>query len=81
MDHYAYDVLETTTYFWNLAQTKFVLNTSIELCTGCKTSLQHYKMWGCLAYVLKGKTKELETKSELCYFMKNAGYFIIPKIR
>ena len=46
------------------------MNTHIELWTGRKASIQHYKIWGCPAYVHKGKTGKLDTKSELCYFVR-----------
>ena len=42
----------------------------VELWVRHKPSLQHYRIWGCLAYVLKGKTGKLETKSELYYFVE-----------
>ena len=47
----------------NLVPTKSVPNTTIELWTGHKASKQHYKIWECLAYVLKAKTEKLYTKS------------------
>ena len=61
--------LKKATYILNLVPTKSVPNTPVELWVGRKPSLQHYRIWGCPAYVLKGKTRKLKTKSELCYFV------------
>ena len=62
--------LETTTYILNLILTKSIQNTFIKLWTDHKVSIQHNRIWRCPAYVFKGKTKKLDTKSELCYFIK-----------
>ena len=54
--------LETTVYSLNSIPIESVMNTHIELWTGRKASIQHYKIWGCPAYVHKGKTGKLDTK-------------------
>ena len=61
--------LEMKAYILNSVSTKFVPNTPIKLWIGRKASIQHYRIWGCHAYVLKGKTKKLDTKSKHCYFV------------
>ena len=61
--------LEMVTYILNSISTKFVPNTPVELWTSRKASIQHYRIWGCPAYVLKGKIETLNTKSEFCYFV------------
>ena len=50
----------------NSIPTKSILNTPVELWAS-KPSLQHCRIWGCTAYVLKKKIEKLKTKSELCY--------------
>ena len=49
-----------------------------------KPSLQHLRIWGCPAHVLKGKMSKLETRSEVCYFRGYpkgtfGWYFYVPK--
>ena len=61
--------LETSTYILNSVITKSVPNTFVELWIHHKASTQHYRIWGCPTYVIKGKTEKLDTKSELCYFV------------
>ena len=61
--------LETAIYILNLVPSKSVPKTPREMCTGRKTSLQHLRIWGYPAHVLKGKIRELETRSEVCYFI------------
>ena len=61
--------LEIEAYILNSVPTKYVSNTLIELWAGHKPSLQHYRIWRCLAYLLKGNTRKLKTKLFLCYFV------------
>ena len=56
------------TYILNSVPTKSVPNTPVELWTGRKASIQHYRIWVCPTYVLKRKTEKLDSKSELYYF-------------
>ena len=61
--------LETAMYILNLVPSKYVPRTPREMWTGCKPSLQHLRIWGCPAHVLKGKISKLETISEVCYLI------------
>ena len=61
--------LETVAYILNSVLTKSIQNTPVESWTSRKASIQHYKIWGCLTYVLKKKIEKLDTKSKLCYFL------------
>ena len=56
-------------YILNSVPTKSVLNTPVELWTDRKTSVQHYRISRSPEYVFKGKTGNLDTKSEFCYFV------------
>ena len=53
----------------NLVPAKSILKTPLELWSGCKPSLRHICIWGCLAHVLKEKTKKLEPRTEVCMFV------------
>ena len=44
-------------------------STPVELWTGRKAIVQHYRIQRCLVYVFKGKIENLDIKSELCYFV------------
>ena len=61
---------EITIFILNSVPTKSVLNTLVELWTSHKASVQHYRIWSYPAYVFKGKTEKLDTKLELCYFVR-----------
>ena len=65
---WGYD-LETAMYILNLVPSKSVPKTPREMWIGCKPSLQYIRIWGCPAYVLKGKMSKLEIRSEVCYFI------------
>ncbi|XP_075103415.1 uncharacterized protein LOC142178001 [Nicotiana tabacum] len=52
-----------------LVPSKSVPSTPAELWTGCKPSLRHIRVWGCPAYVLKGKTDKFESRTEVCIFI------------
>ena len=56
-------------YILNLVPSKSVPKTPWEMWTRHKPSLQHFRIWGCSTYVLKGKMNKLETRSEMCYFI------------
>ena len=56
-------------YILNLVPCKYVPKTPREMWIGRKPYLQHLRIWGCLAYVLKGKISKLKTRSEVCYFI------------
>ncbi|KAK4850321.1 hypothetical protein QYF36_005646 [Acer negundo] len=56
-----------------------VPKTPHELWTGRKPSLQHLRIFGCPAHVLKGKTEKMESRSETCIFVgypkETKGYY------
>ena len=62
-------MLEIGGYVLNSVSTKSIPNTGVKLLTSSKVSIQHYRIWRCLAYMFKGKIGKLDTKSELCYFV------------
>ncbi|XP_022895257.1 uncharacterized protein LOC111409440 [Olea europaea var. sylvestris] len=65
--------------FLNLVPSKSVPKTLLELWNGRKLSLHYIQIWGCPAHVLKGKTEKLESKSEICLFVRypkgTRGYY------
>ena len=56
-------------YILNDVPSKSVPQTPHELWTGRKPSLQHLRIFGCPAHVLKGKTKKMEYRTETCIFV------------
>ena len=62
--------LEIMAYILNSVITNSFPNIPVELWTSWKASKQHYKIWGCLTYVLKEKTGKLDTKLELCFLVE-----------
>ena len=61
--------LQTAVYILNVIQSKSIQKTPLELWNGHKPSLRHFRIWGCLAHVLKGKTGKLEPRTEVCLFV------------
>lgn len=61
--------LQTAIYILNVVPSKSVPETPYELWTRQKPSLQHLRIFGCPAHVLKGKTEKMESRSETCIFM------------
>ena len=61
--------LKTAMYILNHVLSKYVPTTPRELWSGRKPTLNHFRIWGCPAHVLKGKMSKLETRSEVCYFI------------
>ncbi|KAK4838721.1 hypothetical protein QYF36_015896 [Acer negundo] len=61
--------LQTAIYILNDVPSKSVPKTPHELWTGRKPSLQHLRIFGCPAHVLKGKTEKMESRSETCIFV------------
>ena len=53
----------------NHVPSKSIPKTPRELWSGRKPTLKHFRIWGCLAHVLKGKMSKLETRSKVCYFI------------
>ena len=62
--------LQTAMYILNDVPSKSVPQTPHELWTGRKPSLQHLRIFGCPAHVLKGKTEKMESRSETCIFVE-----------
>ena len=61
--------LQTAVYILNVVPSKSIQKTPLELWNGHKPSLRHFRIWGCPAHVLKGKTGKLETRTEVCLFV------------
>ena len=76
--------METALYILNHVPSKSVPKTPRELWSGRKPSLQHFRIWGCPAHVLKGQMSKLESRSEVCYFVgypkeTKGWYFYHPR--
>ena len=54
--------LEIALYILNHVPSKSVPKTPRELWSGRKPSLQHFRIWGCPAHVLKGQMSKLESR-------------------
>ena len=61
--------LETATYLLNLIPSKLVSKTPTELWNGCKLSLNHIRIWGAPAHVLRKEPHKLESRTEVCLFI------------
>ena len=61
--------LQTAIYILNVVPSKSVPKTPLELWNGQKPVLRHFRIWGCPAHVLKGKTGKLESRTEVCLFV------------
>ena len=61
--------LETAVYLLNRVPTKSIPNTPYELWTSKKPSLNHLKIWGCLAHVRKSNMDKLGLRSDRCLFI------------
>ena len=66
-------------YILNDVPSKSVPQTPHELWNGRKPSLQHLRIFGCSAHVLKGKTEKIESRIETCIFVgypkETKGYY------
>ena len=73
------------TYILNVVPSKAIQKTPIELWCGRKSSLQYFKIWGCLAHVLsRGKAGKLDSRTEVCMFIgypkgTRGGIFYNPR--
>ena len=61
--------LETAAYVLNQVPSKAVPGTPYERWSGRKSSLNHLRIWGCPAHVLRQKTSKLASRTELCIFV------------
>ncbi|KAL8542911.1 hypothetical protein ACS0TY_003692 [Phlomoides rotata] len=75
--------LETATYLLNYVPSKAVPKTPIELWSRQKPSLNHIRIWGCLAHVLNKEADKLAPRTEVRLFVgypkgMRGGYFYSP---
>ena len=63
--------LEIATYLLNLIPSKSVSKTPTELRNGRKPSLNHIRIWGAPAHVLRKEPHKLESHTEVCLFIGN----------
>ena len=61
--------LETATYLLNLIPSKSVSKTPTKLWNGRKPSLNHIRIWGAPAHVLRKEPHKLESRTEICLFI------------
>ena len=61
--------LENATYILNLIPSKLVSKTPTELWNGRKPSLNHIRIWGAPAHVLRKEPHKLESRTEVCLFI------------
>ena len=61
--------LNTAMYLLNLAPSKPVPKTPVELWNRSVPSIRHLHIWGCLAHVLKGKSNKLQSKTKVVFFV------------
>ena len=61
--------LETATYLLNLIPSKSVSKTPTELWNGRKPSLNHIRIWGAPAHVLRKEPQKLESRTQVCLFI------------
>ena len=61
--------LETNTYLLNLIPSKSVSKTPTELWNGSKPSLNHIRIWGAPAHVLRKEPHKFESRTEVCLFI------------
>ena len=61
--------LETAVYLLNLVPSKSVSKTPTELWKGRKPSLNHIRIWGAPAHVLRKEPNKLEPRTEVCFFV------------
>ena len=77
--------LKTATYLLNLIPSKSVSKTPTELWNGCKPSLNHIRIWGAPAHVLRKEPHKLESRTEVCLFIgypkgsKGGLFYSFPK--
>ena len=61
--------LQNVVYILNVVSSKSIQKTPLKLWNGHKPSLRHFRIWGCPAHVIKGKTRKLEPYTEVCMFI------------
>ena len=75
--------LQIAVYILNVFPSKSIQKTPLELWNGQKPSLRHFRIWGCPAHLLKGKTGKLEPRTKVCMFVgypedTRGGFFYSP---
>ena len=78
--------LETATYLLNLIPSKSVSKTPTELWNGRKPSLNHIRIWGASAHVLRKEPHKLESCTGVCFLLdtlkeREVDFFIVPQRR
>ena len=61
--------LQIAVHILNVVPSKSISKTPLELWNGRKPSLRHFRIWGWLAHMLKGKIGILEPLTEVCLFV------------
>ena len=61
--------LDTAIYLLNLIPSKSVSKTPTKLWNGCKPSLNHIRIWGAPAHVLRKEPHKLESRTNVCLFI------------
>ena len=61
--------LETACYILNNVPSKSIAKTPYEIWTGCRPTLSHLRVWGCLAYVKYLHTDKLGSRSAKYVFI------------
>ncbi|RVW12616.1 Retrovirus-related Pol polyprotein from transposon TNT 1-94 [Vitis vinifera] len=76
--------LENAGYLLNLASSKSVPLTIMEMWTSHKPGLHHVHIWGCPAHVLKPNVDKLELRLEVCQFVGypkgTMGYYFYSQV-
>ena len=76
--------IRTIVNILNVVPSKYVPWAPLELWNGRKPSLHHYRIWGCPTHVLKKKTGNLESRTEVSLSVgypkgRRGGIFYSPK--
>ena len=76
--------LENAGYLLNLASSKSVPLTIMDMWTSHKPGLHHVHIWGCPAHVLKPNVDKLELRLEVCQFVGypkgTMGYYFYSQV-
>ena len=74
--------LEIATCVLNILPRKSIASTPYEIWKGKKLDFSYFRVWGCQAHVKKHDTYKLESRTELCKFVKypreTIGYYFYP---
>ena len=61
--------LQIAVYILNVVPSKSIQKTPLELWNEHKPSLRHFRIWGCVVHMLKGKIGKLEPRIKVCMFV------------